>query len=66
MLYEGRRGDADLDGFRTGASILAPYAQPVIEGIVIKPIVEQASYMGRKVLKHINDEYLLKNQSDNH
>ena len=64
-LYQGRLGDVDLDTLRNGPSVLAP-SQPLREGTVIKPRFETVAYMGRKVLKHISDEYLLTDQSDFH
>jgi RNA ligase (TIGR02306 family) len=49
----------------TGDSVLCP-TQKVREGIVIKPQFEKKDIMGRKILKLINDEYLLKEQTDFH
>lgn len=42
-----------------GPSIL-DLNQPIREGVVIRPVCEQATHMGRKVLKLINDDYLMK------
>lgn len=61
-------GVFDLEYIRTlatGPSILAP-SQKVIEGVVVKSAQEQGSYMGRKVLKLLNDKYLLKDQTEFH
>lgn len=71
QLYEGPMSGADLDELRSGESLVlgsdGGAAQPVREGIVIKPVVEERCYMGRKVLKHLNDEYLLdKENTDFH
>ena len=71
QLYVGPLGECDLDELRSGEShVLGPdgqTTQPVREGIVIKPVVEKACYMGRKVLKYLNDTYLLdKENTDFH
>lgn len=65
VLY---RGPFDLEKVRAltlGPSVLAS-AQKVREGVVVKPIFETMSYIGRKVLKFVSDEYLLKDQTDFH
>ena len=66
VLYEGLRGQADLDDLRSGKSTLAPKDQPVTEGIVIKSYNEDNDPRGRKILKHINDDYYLLDQTDFH
>ena len=66
VLFEGKRGEADLDSLRNRPSTIAPWQQHVSEGIVMKPIKETKTYMGRKVLKCMGDEYLLKKQTDFH
>lgn len=66
LLYEGPKMGVNLDVLQHGPSVLNAEAQSVREGVVIKPAVEQRCHMGRKVVKHINDEYLLKEQSDYH
>ena len=66
VLYEGPRGEVDLDALRSGPSDFAPESQPIKEGVVIKAEHEQLCFMGRKVVKSINDEYLLKAQTDFH
>jgi RNA ligase (TIGR02306 family) len=49
-----------------GPSVLAP-SQTVNEGYVVKPLVEtRNSLIGRKILKFINPEYLLKDQTEFH
>jgi hypothetical protein len=40
-------------------SVLCPEMERPIEGIVIKPVIETAGYMGRMVFKLINDTYWL-------
>jgi RNA ligase (TIGR02306 family) len=48
LIDNMRKGDSTVGGQRTR------------EGVVIKPTVEKVSMVGRKVLKFINDDYLLK------
>ncbi len=65
VLY---RGPFDLQKIRSltiGDSLLSA-TQKVREGVVVKPIQETMTYIGRKVLKFISDEYLLKDQTDFH
>lgn len=65
-LYHGPFNEARIKELVAGASKMCP-EQKVIEGVVIKPIVDCVSRCGRKVLKLINDEYLLlKNNTDYH
>lgn len=66
VLYEGKCGVINLSELKEGPSVIAPKAQPIREGIVIKPKHEQHCFMGRKVLKFVSDKYLLKNQTDFH
>lgn len=64
-LYTGPYRDHIIKQLRTGASTID--GQPIKEGVVIKPMVEQIASIGRKVLKYINDDYyLLKDGSDFH
>lgn len=64
-LYTGPYRDHIVKKLRTGASTIE--GQPIREGIVIKPMIEQIASIGRKVLKYINDDYyLLKDGSDFH
>lgn len=66
LLYRGKFDLEKLKALTVGNSVLEP-TQKVIEGVVIKPEVEQATHMGRKVLKLISDEYLLnKNNTEFH
>lgn len=64
VLYIGPYSHELIETLRVGDSTIG--GQKVREGIVIKPLVEQTTYIGRKVLKYLNDEYLLKDQSDFH
>ena len=41
-------------------------SQKVREGVVIKPLKESMTYMGRKILKFKSDEFLLKTEDDTH
>ena len=68
FLYIGPYSKEIVDTFTTGASMLCPTGQPIREGCVIKPLEEKINpYVGRKVLKSINSEYLLlKNGTDFH
>ncbi len=59
------------DGFSEGKSMVLDdgfmSTQPIREGIVVKPIEEEHIFMGRKVLKRLNDAYLLqKGNTDFH
>jgi len=67
-LYIGAFSQEIVAECTNGASVIAPEDQPVREGCVIKSIKEEISpYVGRKLLKSINSEYLLlKNMSDFH
>ena len=59
VLYEGPMSGANINELKSGPSVFAPEYQPVREGVVVKPQVEQKCFMGRKILKMINDDYLL-------
>lgn len=61
-LFVGNFDKSLIDQYRGGDSTIG--GQKVREGIVIKPIFEIQSYMGRKVLKCISDEYYLKQAED--
>src|SRR3972149_4913456 len=65
-LYIGAFSQEIVAECTTGASVIAPEDQPIREGCVIKSVKEEISpYIGRKLLKSINSEYLLlKNGSD--
>jgi len=65
MLYLGQWDQKIADKLRGGDSEIG--GQKVREGVVIKPTQEAVTYAGRKVLKYINDDYLLlKDQTDYH
>jgi RNA ligase (TIGR02306 family) len=64
-LYVGKWDKETINALRTGDSRIGN--QKIREGIVIKPTVEFFHpRIGRAVLKWINDEYLLKDQTDFH
>jgi RNA ligase (TIGR02306 family) len=66
ILYEGHFNINKAKELTIGDSMLCP-AQDIREGVVIKPLKEQKTYMGRKILKLISDEYLLrKGNTENH
>lgn len=67
-LYSGVFNADILKECTIGKSIISPEDQPIREGCVIKPIIEEISpSIGRKILKSISTEYLLlKNGSDFH
>jgi RNA ligase (TIGR02306 family) len=65
ILFQGKFSDLKLDGLILGNSVLAP-EQKVREGVVVKSRFESTSYIGRKIVKVISPEYLLKDQTDFH
>ena len=56
-------GSDRLKEYASGSSTLGPELR---EGVVIKPLIETATFMGRKILKLKNDEFLLKVEDDTH
>ena len=58
-LYRGPFNVEKVRELTKGDSVLFPL-QTIREGVVIKPIYEQRSYIGRKILKFVSDEYLLR------
>jgi len=65
VLYKGSYKPEIIDQWVQGESVLSPQ-QKVREGCVIKPQVEQQCWMGRKFLRAINPEYLLKVETEWH
>lgn len=65
ILFVGEYDETGVKELAKGPSILHP-ATSVREGIVIRPIHETKTHMGRKLLKLINDDYLMKDQTDFH
>lgn len=64
-LYRGPFNIDQAKELTKGDSVLVP-AQKVIEGVVIKPLVETESSIGRKLLKLISEKYLEKDQTEFH
>jgi RNA ligase (TIGR02306 family) len=65
VIYEGPYFKASVPKWESGVSLVSE-AQKHREGCVVKPQVEQVCWIGRKVLRSINPEYLLVAESDNH
>lgn len=65
ILYEGKYDEAMAKELTHGTSVLEP-SQAVREGVVIKPYAETSCMSGRKALKLISDEYLLRDNTDFH
>jgi len=65
ILYIGKFKDCNINELIGGESILCP-EQKVREGCVIKTNKEEITYAGRKILKCINPEYLLKDNTEYH
>lgn len=66
VIYVGPFIDAEhVKAMSEGPSVLAP-GQPIREGVVIKPITEEKTFIGRKILKYKSDEFLLKVDDDTH
>ncbi len=66
VLFKGKFEDIDSEKLFQGHSILSS-KQKTREGFVVGSIKEETSYMGRKKLKYINPEYLLrKGNTDYH
>lgn len=63
-LYVGPFDPELISNLRNGDSMIG--GQKVREGVVIKPVEERSSMIGRAILKYLNDEYLLKDQTDFH
>ncbi len=63
VLYHGPFNPEVLAEQTRGPSVLAP-EQRVREGCVVRPEIEEQGLHGRKILKSISPEYLLKNQDN--
>lgn len=57
-LYVGPYSKEIVDKLRSGDSTIG--GQKVREGVVVKPVIEEMSTIGRKILKFISDAYYLK------
>ncbi len=62
VLYRGPFNKEAAKKLTFGDSVLEP-KQKVREGVVIRPIVDEKCHFGRKVLKLISDEYLLRDDN---
>jgi RNA ligase (TIGR02306 family) len=65
VIYRGPYHAANVKDWESGHSQLCP-TQAHREGVVIKPVSEVVCWIGRKILRSINPEYLLKSESDFH
>lgn len=63
-LFTGEFEEGFVKGLATGDSTIG--GQKCREGVVIKPMQEVKCMVGRKVLKLLSDEYLLKDQDEFH
>lgn len=57
-LYEGPFDLAKLTELTKGNSVMAP-TQKVMEGLVVRPVIENNDVRGRKIAKIISEEYAL-------
>lgn len=64
-LYRGPFNKEEIQKLTKGDSVFRP-EQKVREGVVIKPLVETESSIGRKLLKLISEKYLEKDQTEFH
>lgn len=62
-LYRGPFNKEVILSLRDGPSLL-DHSQKIREGGVLRPLKEGSCYLGRKILKYISDNYLLKNQDN--
>lgn len=62
-LYKGPFEKEKILVLREGPSVLDPN-QLIREGVVVRAMKEETCYIGRKMLKFISDNYLLKNQDN--
>jgi len=65
IIYRGGFKSELVDQWVQGRSILN-VTQSVREGCVIKPWIEKTCWMGRKILRAINPEYLINTESEWH
>lgn len=66
VLYVGPYDASLIKSLTVGDSVLAPQ-QKIREGVVVKPVAESKHPMlGRKVLKFVSDDYLLRDNTDFH
>lgn len=65
VLYRGPFNLEAVKELTKGDSVLAP-SQKIREGVVVRPVQELQTYIGRKILKYISEAYLLGDQTDFH
>lgn len=65
VLHKGTFDPEQAAQLTVGNSVMVP-TQKVREGIVIKSLKEEICYLGRKAVKFVSDEYLLKDNTDFH
>lgn len=65
VVYRGPYKKELVKEWESGPSIVHP-AQAHREGVVVKPSCEAECWIGRKMLRSINPEYLLRSESDFH
>lgn len=63
LLYVGPFSMDRIRELTSGDSVLAP-SQRVREGVVVRPLQEEVSHCGRKLLKSISSEFLLSKHAD--
>lgn len=65
-LYRGPYSKETVDTYTKGPSILGWGKQEIREGIVIRDPKETSCYMGKKVVKYLNEDYLDLDNTDFH
>jgi RNA ligase (TIGR02306 family) len=65
IIYTGPFNLEVIKAKLKGNSVMVP-SQKVIEGGVCRSLKEDSCFMGRKILKFINDDYLLKDNTEFH
>ena len=65
VVYDGEFSMETMKSLTVGSSVIHE-SQAIREGIVVRSQEENHSPYGRKILKFISDEYLLKDQTDFH
>lgn len=63
VLYHGAFDQAIVEQLTSGPSVLCP-EQKIREGVVVKLKEHETAYFGRAILKSINPEYLLKDNTE--
>ena len=66
VTQKGTFKAGDLAVYLPIDSVLPPDLEKSIFPVVVKPVTEGGCWIGRKLLRSINPEYLLISESDNH